>query len=186
MARTQATVDALVDALQSNCGDLYGACRHVGVSLIFVRTWMKDDPQVREAIIEAERVGALALQSEAIRRAVQGDEKAVYFKGAVVGYEYPKSDGLLQTLLKGRLSDVYGKEAEGGITINGGQAQINIMPRASNYDEWLHMRESTLAARVRDDAARLAAPDTVIDVTPEGKGAYALMAPPSPFSGLDL
>jgi hypothetical protein len=174
MARTQALLDMLVEQLQLNCGDLYGACQRCAVSVMFVRTWMKDDQKVREAIVEAERVGAMGLQSEAIRRAVIGEEKGVYFKGARVGTEYVKSDGLLQTLLKGRLPDIFGKDSEGtgGITVHG-QAQINIMPRASNYDEWLKMKESEQARRARESA--LPAPMELL----EGEVV-------NPFAGIDL
>lgn len=176
MARTQATLDTLVAVLQQNCGDLYAACRSTGVSLIFVRAWMKDDKDVAAQLVEAERVGAMALQTEAIRRAVIGEEKGVYFKGELVGTEYVKSDGLMQTLLKGRLPDIFGKESEGIGGINAtGNVQINIMPRAKDYSEWLAMKESTLSLRERTDAARIAGP--VID---------ALAAPISAFDGLGL
>jgi hypothetical protein len=167
VARTQATLDALVAELQGNCGDLFAACQRTGVSLIFVRTWMKDDKEVAAQLVEAERVGAMGLQSEAIRRATVGEEKGVYFKGERVGTEYVKSDGLLQTLLKGRLPDIFGKDSEGlgGITANG-NVQINIMPRAANYDEWLTMKESTLALRSRNEAAAALPAPVTIDVTP--------------------
>jgi hypothetical protein len=154
MSRTQSTLDWLVQALQRNCGDMYEACRIVGVSPMFVRTWMKDDKTVADALQEAERVGAMAIESEAIRRAVKGWEKDVYFKGEVVGQEVVYSDGLMQTLLKGRLRERYGGDTEngGGITVHG-QAQINIMPRANNYDEWLRMKDTTLTRRDALDAA---------------------------------
>lgn len=178
MARTQATLEALVTALQRNCGDLYAACQQCMVSPMFVSTWMKDDKDVRAQLNEAERVGALGLQSEAIRRAVVGEARGVYFKGEQVGVEYHKSDGLLQTLLKGRLPDVFGGgDSMGGITVNGGNAQINIMPRANSYDEWLGMKESTLALRARQEA--LPKPGEVID-------AIAIPLPDSPFEGLGL
>jgi hypothetical protein len=145
-------LDALVQALQLNCGDLFDACRQCAVSPIFVRTWMKDDKEVAAALTEAERVGALALQSEAIRRATQGVEKGVYFKGVMVDTETVYSDGLLQTLLKGRLPEVFGKDAE-GIAITGNNVQVNIMPRANSYDEWLAMKDKTLTRRDEMDAA---------------------------------
>lgn len=178
MSRTEATLQALVEALQVNCGDLYAACARCMVSPMFVRTWMRDDKDVRAKITEAERVGALALQSEAIRRAVVGDERGVYFKGNRVATEYQKSDGLLTTLLKARLPDLFGKESEGmgGIVVHG-QAQINIMPRANNYDEWLSMKESTLALRARQE--KVPASDQLIDI-------LAIPAPASPFEGLGL
>jgi hypothetical protein len=179
--RTQATLNALVQALQVNCGDLFDACRRVLVSPIFVRQWMKDDKDVAAVLTEAERVGALALQSEAIRRAVIGEEKGVYFKGEQVGVEMVKSDGLLQTLLKGRIKEVFGPEVEGGNTFNG-PTQINIMPRAENYEDWLRMKDATLARRDladKTDANLLPPPDVTIE-------AEFTPVPASPFEGLGL
>lgn len=161
--RTQAKLDEIVHALQNNCGDMFDACRQCAVSPIFVRTWMKDDKDVHAAIVEAERVGALALQSEAIRRAVKGVEKGVYFKGQRVDEEIVYSDGLLQTLLKGRLPETFGKDAE-GLAISGNNVQVNIMPRANSYAEWLAMRDTTLTKRDeadKTDANLLPAPDMI-------------------------
>jgi hypothetical protein len=182
--RTQSKLDELVHALQHNCGDLFDACRQCAVSPIFVRTWMKDDKEVRAAIVEAERVGALALQSEAIRRAVHGVEKGVYFKGERVDTEMQYSDGLLTTLLKGRMSETFGKEAE-GLAITGNNVQVNIMPRANSYEEWLAMRDTTL--NKRDEADKTDA--NLIDVTPEPLQPRHMLLPfvdPSPFEGLGL
>jgi hypothetical protein len=178
--RTQATLETLVRELQTNCGDMYGACRAANVSLIFVNAWMKDDKDVAAALAEAERVGGMQLESEAIRRAVHGVEKGVYFKGLRTDTETVYSDGLLQTLLKGKMRDRYANDGEGGgITVHG-QAQINIMPRANNYEEWLRMKESTMQLRERSDAVdanMLPAPGQMI----EGE-----CVPVSPFEGLGL
>jgi hypothetical protein len=180
MARTQAVLDNIVAALQVNCGDLFAACRTNGVSLIFVRQWMKDDKIVADAITEAERVGVMGLQSEAIRRAVEGVDKGVYFKGELVDTEKVYSDGLLQTLLKGRISETYGKEAEGGGNTFNGPTQINIMPRANNYDEWLAMKASTLAQR--EEMPSLPAPAKVIEYIE----AEAIPVPVNALEGLGL
>jgi DNA-binding transcriptional regulator YdaS (Cro superfamily) len=178
--RTEATLNLIAETLQTNCGDLYDACRRAGVSLVFVKQWCKDDKVAAERISEAERAGAMALQSEAIRRAVQGVEKGVYFKGERVDTETVYSDGLLVKLLAGRIPETFGKEAEGGggITINGGQAQINIMPRAESYEDWLRMRDATLARR-KDEPDILAAPMKQIEAT-------ATPVPLDPFEGLGL
>jgi hypothetical protein len=175
---------------------MFDACRQCAVSPVFVRTWMKDDKDVAAAITEAERVGALALQSAAIQRAVHGVEKGVYFKGERVDTEIQYSDGLLTTLLKGRLPEVFGKEAEGGLSIAGNNVQVNIMPRANSYDEWLAMRDSTL--NKRDIADKTDA--NMIDITPlelpailpgtavlvEPPKALGSQVPPPSFEGLGL
>lgn len=151
------------------------------VSPVFVRQWMKDDADVREQLTEAERVGALELHSEAIRRAKYGVEKGVYFKGERVDTETVYSDGLLTTLLKGRLPEIFGREAEGIGAINAiGNVQINVMPRADTYDDWLRMKDATLQRRDKQDAEARALPHlNTIDV--EG-----IPIPRSPLEGLGL
>lgn len=140
--RTQITLDALCVELQRNCGDILAACITVGVSLMFVNQWRKDDAKVHDAITEAERVGTQGLVSAAIRRAVYGVEKGVYYKGECVDHETVYSDGLLQTLLKAKIPE-FAKDSDGAgphVTV-----QIaNIMPRAKDYTEWLAMKDQTM------------------------------------------
>lgn len=170
--RTASTLSALVAELSANCGDMFEACRSVGVSTIFVSQWRKDDKQVDADLSEAERVGSMRLESEAIRRAVHGVEKGVYYKGEKVDTEVVYSDGLLQTVLKARLPAY--KTGEGGGTTFTGPTQINIMPRATNYDEWLAMKDATTNRKA------LPAPEAVED-------AEFTAVPASPqFEGLGL
>lgn len=140
--RTEHTLERLCFELTQNCGDEYEACRQVGVSLIFLRQWCKDDAKVAERVNEAARVGNAGLVSAAIKRAVNGVEEDVYFKGLVVGQKTNYSDGLLTTLLKAKVPE-FGKDAENGIHVNVNVA--NIMPRADSYEQWLEMKNVTLA-----------------------------------------
>ena len=141
--RNDITLFKLINHLQENCGDMLEACRRTGVSLIFVNQWRKDDPDVNEKLLEAERVGTQGLVSESIRRAVHGVEKGVYYKGERVDTEQQYSDGLLQTLLKAKVPE-FAKDGEGGsgahVTVN----IANVMPRAENYEQWLAMKKATL------------------------------------------
>lgn len=142
MSRTATTLSALVAELSANCGDMFEACRAVGVSTMFVTQWRKDDKEVDAELAEAERVGSMRLESEAIRRAVHGVTKGVYYKGERVDDEVVYSDGLLQTVMKARLPQYAAKGEGGGATFNG-PTQINIMPRADNYEQWLAMKDAT-------------------------------------------
>ena len=153
--RTQETLDALCDRLEINCGDLHEAARAIGVSPNFVHQWMKDDEKASDRLREAQLVGYGGLESEAIRRAVHGVEEDVYFKGLVVGQKKVYSDGLLNTVLQARVP-AYSKRDSHGANFNG-PTQINIMPRADSYDEWLKMRDQTLQRK------ELPAPDNVVD-----------------------
>lgn len=140
--RTDAKLDELKERLQANCGDLHEAARYCGVSPAFVHSWMKDDEQAAKALNEAKQVGYGAIESELIRRAVKGVEEDVYYKGAVVGYKTVFSDGLLSKLVEAKLPEFSKKEGSGASFY--GPTQINVMPRAENYEQWLSMRDATL------------------------------------------
>lgn len=151
--RNETTLNALARELERNCGDTLAAAKAVGVSLVFVNQWRKDDKEVNARLTEAERVGTQGLVSAAIRRAVHGVEEDVYFKGSVVGQKVVYSDGLLQTLLKAKV-DEFKKDAEGGsVQVNVNVA--NVMPRATSYEQWLEMKTRT----IERPAQALPAPD---------------------------
>lgn len=143
--RTQEKLDTILSTLQGNCGDEFAACRAAGISLLFLKQWMRDDADVAKQVSEAKTCGYMGLESEAIRRAVLGTKKGIYYQGEEIAQETVYSDGLLTKLLTAKLPE-YAK-GEGGpgtaIQINGGQ--VNIMPRAASYDEWLAMKDSTIA-----------------------------------------
>lgn len=160
-ARSEMTLSALIAALMANCGDLFDACRQARVSPMFVAQWRKDDKEVHQQVSEAERVGALAIESEAIRRAVRGVDKAVWYKGEECGTETVYSDGLMQTVLKARLPDRYGGTGEGGGNTFINHGNVNMMPRAENYADWLKMRDLTSLSAT--ELAALPAPDEPID-----------------------
>ncbi len=140
--RTDEKLEEICDRLHYNCGDIHEAARWIGVSPSFVHSWIKDDKVAAEKIKEAQRVGWGGLESEAIRRAVRGVEKDIYYKGEVVGQETVYSDGLLGKLLEARVPE-YSKKENGSNNFLG-PTQINIMPRADSYEDWLRMREQTL------------------------------------------
>lgn len=141
--RNEATLNALVNELQRNCGDDLAAARAVGVSLMFVNQWRKDDKEVDTQLVEASRVGVQGLVSAAIKRAVHGVEEDVYFKGGIVGQKVVYSDGLLQTLLKAKVPE-FAKDSEStAVQVNVNVA--NLMPRAVDYTQWLEMKQQTLA-----------------------------------------
>lgn len=135
--RNETVLQELVETLHTNCGDLYAACREIKVSPAFVKRWQADDPKIDAAIREAAAVGAMLIESELIRRGVHGVDESVWFQGEEVGKQKKYSDSLLTLLAKKRLKETYGDDAHGAsISINLSNA-INIMPRASTYEEWL-------------------------------------------------
>lgn len=171
--RNETTLAAVCTELQRNCGDILAACKAVGVSLVFVREWRKDDKEVDAQLTEAEHVGTQGLVSAAIQRAVHGVAKGVYYKGVRVDEELAYSDGLLQTLLKAKIPE-FAKEGETG-SVNVQVNVANLMPRATSYEQWLEMKSQTLAA----PAQALPAPD-VIDAE------YVEMPAIQSFQGIEL
>lgn len=146
--RTDEKLTEICNNLRMHFGDTHKACRLAGVSVDFLMNWLRDDKEAIVLVEEAQRIGFMGLESEAIRRGAEGIEKPVWYKGEIAGYETVYSDGLLNKLLEARLPAFSKKETgpgQGG-TFNG-PVQINIMPRASTYDEWLTMRNKTLEAR---------------------------------------
>lgn len=143
--RTDEKLKEICDALRTNCGDFHHACRSAGLSVDFVGNWIKDDQVAAKDIEEAQRVGWMGLESAAIQRAVRGVEEDVYYKGNVVGHTTKYSDTLLVKLMEARIP-AYKKGENAGNTFNG-PTQINLMPRAENFDQWLDMKSRTLADR---------------------------------------
>lgn len=142
--RTDENLTALSNELQKNCGDMYAACKAVGVSAAFVLRWIKDDKEACEILEESQRVGWMGLESEATRRATGYDED-VYYKGESVGVKKVYSDSLLAKLMEARVP-AYTKKVDAAQTFNG-PTQINIMPRAETFDDWLKMKDETLRRR---------------------------------------
>lgn len=186
--RNEYTLNALVNELQSNCGDDLAACKAVGVSLLFVNQWRKDDPKVDQVLAEAAHVGTQGLVSAAIQRAVHGWDDDVYYRGVVVGQKKNYSDGLLAKLLEAKREE-FRKGNEGGVHVNVNVA--NVMPRASSYDEWLTMKDRTMKRA-------LPAPDAERDTSLEALGrvmceppaevidAEYAEIPVNPFKGIEL
>lgn len=176
--RTDEKLAEICDELRQNCGDVHAAARVCGVSPDFLFKWMKDDKTAAEQIEEAKRVGYLMIESAFINRGVRGVDKAVYYKGEIVGYEKQYSDSLLVKLAETRLPD-FKKDREGsGVQVN---VQVNNMPRAQTYDEWLNMKQRTLSDREKENAA-LPAPSKVPDIL---QGTYTVRET-TPLEGLGL
>lgn len=84
------------------------AAAAAGTTARQVRKYRDENAEFDVAYKEAEDEAADALELEARRRALEGVEKGVYFKGERVDTEVEYSDSLLQTLLKGRREAVFG------------------------------------------------------------------------------
>lgn len=140
--RTEALLDAICETLARNCGDMHAAALDNGVSPQFLTAWAKDDKETQDRLTEAARIGYMGLESEAMRRAVKGIDKGIYYKGELVATEKQYSDSLLVKLMEARIPEYRTKslsEAQPSQTFNG-PVQVNMMPRANNFEEWLEMK----------------------------------------------
>lgn len=79
-----------------------------GVSKKQLEFTIEQNADFAEQLEDALEYSADALEREARRRAVDGYEENVYFKGEYVGTQTRYSDALLIHLLKGRRKDVFG------------------------------------------------------------------------------
>lgn len=89
-------------------GNVSASARVARVSRNMVYQRRKDDPGFAEAWDEAIDEAIDALEAEARRRAVQGEERKVYYQGKECGAIRSYSDQLLILLLKAHRPEKYG------------------------------------------------------------------------------
>jgi len=154
LIRTPEALAQIEQQIIASHGDLMLACRSLNVSPLEVNQWVASEPEAAQAVHNAQRLGWATLESEAIRRATGYDEE-VWFQGEMVGTKRVYSDGLLQTLLKARVPGHREDQA-----LSRPMVQVNVLPRATTYEEWQAQRQS------------------VLDVSDAARAAHMLMAPP--------
>jgi len=147
LPRTEAALEAIERAVCEANGDLRKAAAVLQINLYELHQWLHADPEAANRVKQAQLVGWSALETEAYRRAVEGHNEPVYFKGRIVGYRKVYSDGLLQTMLKARVPGYAAEDAGHGVTVN-----VNLMPRATSYEEWLEQKgQSALQLEHKQD-----------------------------------
>lgn len=89
------------------------ACKEAGVSEDAVWDWREKNPNFEAAYLKADaRIGKLC-EDEAIRRAIVGIEKGVYYEGEKIDTEIEYSDALLAKILAAR-NRMYRSTADDG------------------------------------------------------------------------
>lgn len=88
-------------------GNVSETCRVVGISRKTHYDWLRTDPAYVKAFNDADASAVDALEKEARRRAVEGVEEGVYYKGERVDTVRKFSDLLLIFLLKGARPEKY-------------------------------------------------------------------------------
>jgi hypothetical protein len=85
---------------------------------------------------DAETVAAELLIDEATRRAVEGVDKPIVYKGEVVGYEKEYSDQLLMCLLRAKRPDQFGNNVQVSGAISHAIGVAILPMRAASIEEW--------------------------------------------------
>lgn len=83
------------------------ATRAAGIRRDMHYDWMRDDEVYREAFAEVKEMGIELLEVEAIRRARDGWDEPVFYKGEKTGVTRKHSDTLLIFMLKAARPGVY-------------------------------------------------------------------------------
>lgn len=78
------------------------ACDETGISHDSIWDWRETDPKFEAAFLRADESIGVLLEDEAIRRAVKGIERGVYYEGKRVDNELEFSDTLLKVALVAR------------------------------------------------------------------------------------
>ena len=100
-----------------------------------LRSFRKNDEDFAEAWDLATSAAGDLLEEEAIRRAVDGTLKPVFYKGEIVGQEIQYSDSLMAILLKANNPSKYNRS--GGETNVNVRFGVAVLPMtAVNADDW--------------------------------------------------
>lgn len=91
----------------SECGNVTKAAEAVGVNRVYLYEVRAKDEAFAKSWEEAAKIGALRLEDEARRRAIDGWEEPVWHKGEMCGKVQKYSDTLLIVLLKAHHPDKY-------------------------------------------------------------------------------
>jgi hypothetical protein len=121
MKLTPEKLTAFCAALAETC-NVGKACTAVGISRMTAYTWRSDMPDFADAWERAMKAGLLALEDEAHRRAFEGLDEPVFYKGDECGTVRKYSDTLAIFLLKAHDPEKYREnskvELSGSLALN--------------------------------------------------------------------
>ena len=108
-------------ATYARCASLTRSARETGVNPFTIYEWKANDPEFKAAFEDAIEKSTDWLEDEAIRRAAEGVDRPVFFKGVQCGVIREYSDSLLQFMLISRRPDKFApklkQEVTGSITV---------------------------------------------------------------------
>ena len=110
-------------------------CRELNISREMVRYERKKNPAFAELEDAAKQYFAETLEQEAVRRAREGVQKPVFYKGSQVGHVTEFSDRLMEILLKGHIPEKYKDGLRGGDT-NVQVSGVLVINQRGNAEDW--------------------------------------------------
>ena len=108
-------------------GRVKQACAKAGLNVFTFYKWQRKDEKFKAAVDEAKRRTLDLLQAEAYRRAVEGNDKPIIYKGEITGYYKEYSDNLIMFLMK-QLDPSYRENFNQLIGISGSDIEISFAP----------------------------------------------------------
>lgn len=128
-----------------------------------LRSYRNRDPEFAKAWDEAMEAAADVLESEAIRRGVEGVREPIYYRGDLIGYKLVYSDTLLQTLLKGARPEKFARDRDTNININAKVGVAVIPATVKDADAWERSASQVHSSQKPIDLTS----DEYEDVTPD-------------------
>jgi hypothetical protein len=93
-------------------GIITKAAKIAGIHRNNHRLWLKEDAEYAEAFKESHQEACDNIEAEMRRRAIEGVQKPVFYKGEVCGYITEYSDTMLAMLANGYLPEKYKQKAK--------------------------------------------------------------------------
>lgn len=109
----------------ADTGTIGRACELVGTSRTQYYRWLESDPDFVHGCKLATAAFGEKLENEALRRAHDGWDEPVFFRGEMQGHVHKYSDTLLIFLMKGNMPDKYHDRHEVGGR-GGGPLEITV------------------------------------------------------------
>ncbi len=117
----------------SKLGNITAACAAAGIGRRTHYAWL-EDAEYRKAVAEAEEQATEVLEREAWRRAVDGVEKPVHYRGERIDTVREFSDVLLIFLLKARRPEKYRERFEHSSSMAEAKRNVHIYIPANSRD----------------------------------------------------
>lgn len=130
--RTRARIEKFLSALADNAGHVANACKAVKIGRTTAYEWRDEDPEFADRWDNIVEAALDDLEQEARRRAYEGVQKPIFYRGAECGSITEYSDSLLMFILKAGRPEKYRERHE---VKNTGANKIEVVYVEQSPDE---------------------------------------------------